>query len=105
MIRSMLFHMNRWVLKKQHLTVKSKGANILEVVNDIIGLHATDPLSPYLSLYARMKNFNRQELDECWEGKKLLGKVRFVRKTVYVLPKETIPAAFAAIRSMLVAEG
>ncbi len=94
--------MNRWGLKKQHLTAKSKGKNILEVVDDMIGLHATDPLSPYLSLYARLKHFNRQDLDEFWEGKKLLGKVRFVRKTVYVLPKENIPAAFAAIRSMLI---
>ncbi len=96
-----LFQMNRWVLNKQHLTEKSKGESILEVVDDIIGLHATDPLSPYLALYARMKDFKRQKLDEAWDGKKLLGKVRFVRKTVYVLPKKTIPAAFAAMRSML----
>lgn len=93
--------MNRWVLKKQHLTATSIGNNILHVINDIIGLHATDPLSPYLSLYARMRQFDRRDLDELWEENKLLGKVRFVRKTVYVLPKENLPIAFAAIRSML----
>jgi len=93
---------NRWVLKKQHLTCDSKAENVLQVVNDIVGLHATDPLSPYLSLYVRMGRFRREELDECREEKKCLGKVRFVRKTVYILPKENLPSAFSAIRSLLI---
>lgn len=90
------------MLKKQHLTSGSRGKEVLEVTQDIIGLHATEPLSPYLSLFARMRAFARKELEECWEVRKRLGKVRFVRKTVYLLPKESLPAAFAAIRGMLI---
>jgi hypothetical protein len=97
-----LTSMNHGVLKKQHLTTDSEGEDILEVVKDIIGLHATEPLSPYLSLFARMCDFKRSELEDRWEGKKLLGKVRFVRKTLYLLPKESLPAAFAATQSMLI---
>lgn len=89
------------VLCKQHLTDDSKISDIAEVVKDINGLHSTDPATPYLSLFSRTKNFTKDKLDEELYIKKTLGKIRCVRKTVYILPKEIIPIAFAATNKMV----
>ena len=88
---------NRFLLKKQHLSEDSKLDNILQIVKDIGGLHATSATTPYLSLYARMHNFLKQQLDDEIYTKRNLGKVRFVRTTMYLLPKEIIPVAFSAM--------
>lgn len=90
---------NWLALYKQHLTKQSRIQNIVKIVNDICGLHATGTKVPYLSLFARTANFSiREELDEALFVKRSLGKIRCMRKTLFILPKELIPMAFAATR-------
>lgn len=94
-------HLNYYVLCKQHLTEETSSSDVTTIVKDICGLHATSPTTPYISLHARKRNFNQKELDcELYE-KKALGKIRCVRKTVYILPREFIPAVFTATRNMV----
>lgn len=92
---------NTFVLKKHHLTEESKTGKILEVVRDIGGLHATLATTPYISLFLRLKSFKREDLDDALYTKRLLGKVRYARKTVYILPKERVTAAYWAMKSLL----
>ena len=97
-----LTQVNQFVLQKQHLTYETRSNDILRIVIDIGGLHSTGPTVPYLSLLSRTKKFTKDKLDEELYVKKNLGKIRYVRKTVYILPKEMIPPAFAATRKMIV---
>jgi hypothetical protein len=92
---------NAWLLHKQHLSDESKTENILQVARDIYGLHATSPTTPYVSLFARARDFTRDKLDEELYVKRTLGKIRCVRTTVHILPRETIPIAFAATRGIV----
>ena len=92
---------NRFRLHKQHLTDESQTEDIVQTVRDVYGLHATNPTAPYLSLYARARGFTRDKLDEELYVKRTLGKIRCVRTTVHVLPRETIPIAFAATKSIV----
>ncbi len=94
--------LSRWMLHKQRLHPRSSQDGILPVVDDIVALHATDSLSPYLSLLARLPGFEKQSLDGLLEKEKRLGKVRFVRKTVHVLTLPMLPVAFAAVKSLLI---
>jgi len=96
-----LRQVNRFVLEKHHLTDESKINHINQIVEDIGGLHATHPMSPYLSLFVRTRDFKREDLDEALYEERVLGKVRYARKTVYVIPKEWIPGVFSATRKML----
>jgi hypothetical protein len=96
-----LEQINHFCLGKQHLTQDAKIDDVVQIAKDTAGLHATCPTTPYLSLLSRSINFKREYLDEELYVKRTLGKVRSARKTVYVLPKEIIPVAFAAIRGML----
>ncbi len=92
---------NHLVLHKQHLTNDSKANDIIQIVRDMSGLHATSPTTPYLSLFARTRNFAKEQLDEELYIKRNLGKIRCMRKTVYVLSKEMIPIAYSATKKMV----
>lgn len=92
---------NHFVLHKQHLTEDSKTDNIINIIKDVGGLHATAPTVPYLSLFSRASDFTREKLDEELYVKRRLGKIRCVRKTVYIVPKDSLSTTFAATRRMI----
>jgi hypothetical protein len=86
-----LSRVNHFVLNKQHLTADSEGEDIVQIVKDVGGLHATSSTTPYLSLYVRRSQFVKDDLDVELYDKRTLGKVRCVRKTIYIQPKDRIP--------------
>jgi hypothetical protein len=92
---------NRYLAQRQHLAGESGATDIVQIARDIYGLHATNPTTPYMSLFARARDFTREKLDNELYVKRSLGKVRCVRTTVHVLPRETIPIAFAATKGMV----
>ncbi len=47
-----------------------------------------------------MRGFSRERLDEALFERKSLGRIRCMRNTVYILPLDLLPAAFAATRRM-----
>jgi len=93
---------NLFVLRKQHLLhdAGSEAGDIVRIARDIAGLHATSAATPYLSLFARMRDFEREQLGEELYTRRSLGKVRGVRGTVYIYPREMLPVAHAANRRM-----
>ena len=95
-----LIVVNNSLLRKQHLLDNSTD-DLAQIVRDIGGLHGTIPKTPYLSLFSRTKNFTKQQLDEELYTKRSLGRIRCVRKTVYILPKELLSTAFSATKSMV----
>ncbi len=92
--------MNKFVLGKQRLTGEKAEEPLVETVMAIGGLHATLPATPYLSLFARVEGFRREQLDEELYVARSLGKIRYVRTTVHVLPKVFVPTALAATRTL-----
>ena len=98
MMKVSLDEVNLFCLQKHHLTDDAKIDDIVQIAHDTGGLHATGSTTPYLSLFARTRDFARDDLDRELYVKKTLGKIRCVRATVYVLTKEMIPIAFSATR-------
>lgn len=96
-----LERVNRFVLQKQHLAGDSHIDDVVRIAKDICGLHGTGIKEPYLALFARARNFTREQLDEELFVRRTLGKVRCMRGTLYILPVEIIPVAFAATRTMV----
>jgi len=91
---------NHYVLKKQHLTADSKISDLVQIVMDIGGLHGTSAAGPYLSLFARARGFEKATFTKELSYRKTLARIRYVRNTVYILPKDFIPVAFAATSQM-----
>ncbi len=55
---------NHFVLNKLHLTDRSKIDDITQIAKDLVGLHATLPTTPYLSLFARTRKFTKEQFDK-----------------------------------------
>jgi hypothetical protein len=91
---------NAFLIRRQHLSPDTAGNDIVETVWDVDGLHATASTTPYLSLLARINGFRREDLENELYVKRTLGKIRYVRTTVYILPRDFVPTAFAATRAM-----
>jgi hypothetical protein len=96
MIEVDLNQVNRFILRKHHLKDDSKIDDILQITDDICGLHATSPTTPYLSLFARTHTFEKEYLEKELYINKSLGKIRCMRRTIFILPKAMIPIAYAA---------
>jgi hypothetical protein len=71
------------------------------VLDDLLGLHATVALSPYLQLRARMAAFHPDRLDALLEAGRA-AKVACMRRTLFIESAELVPLAFAATRRLTV---
>lgn len=91
----------QFVLRKQHLLEGFKAASVVQAVRDAVGLHATSITTPYLSLFARVKNFEREYLDRELYQRKSLGRVECMRGTLFIVPKETIPVVYRVYKGGL----
>jgi hypothetical protein len=90
-----LNQVNHFLLCKQHLSDNTKSENIVQIIKDIGGLHATSATTPYLSLFNRCINFSKDKLDKEIFVHCTLGRIRYVRKTIYLLPKDFLSTAFS----------
>jgi hypothetical protein len=93
-----IHQINRLILKKHHLSNNSKIDDILKISEDLCGLHGTGTIEPYLSLFVRMNNFKKEDLDTELYVKKTLGKIRGMRKTLFIETKELIPIVHNVIK-------
>lgn len=90
---------NLLILKKQYLTEDTKNDNILQITDDLCGLHATETIVPYLTLFARTVHFEKEDLDTHLFIEKNLGKIRGMRKTLFIETKKMIPIVHNSIKS------
>jgi hypothetical protein len=87
---------NDYVAHKQHLlpTSHSRGVEyngVVKVVRDIVALHATNAAGPYLSLWARLPEFQRQALQAALYERRELVRVICMRTTLHIIPSEELP--------------
>ncbi len=86
--------MTQFVLMKQHLLSGHKAADVLRATRDVVGLHATNSTTPYLSLFARVRNFEKKHFDiELYHTRNLV-RTECMRSTLFIVPKETIPILY-----------
>jgi len=93
-----LTQLNRFILRKQHLTEDSRIEDILQIAEDLCGLHATDTITPYLSLFSRVRNFSKKTLEKVLYKDRNLGRIRFMRNTLFLQTKPMIPIFYKATR-------
>ena len=87
---------NRYLAHKQHLLPASQLTNVVQITRDVVSLHATDATGPYLSLWARTRNFQRQSLEDALYSRRELSRVHCMRMTLHVVPSTDVPYFFQA---------
>lgn len=81
---------NRYLAHKQHLLPEARLADVLRVSRDLVGLHASGPAVPYLSLWARVHGFQRDMLDDALYESRTLAKVLCMRVTLHAVPSDEV---------------
>jgi hypothetical protein len=95
-VRSFSVEERRDRLAHRHLLAGAEDQTIVDVTHRLVGLHATDPATPYLSLWARMAGFRIADLDSALYEAKSVVKHLAMRRTLWVVKAGDLPAVQAA---------
>jgi Winged helix DNA-binding domain len=77
-------------LARRHFLAEPAGS-IDGVVADLVGLHATDPATPYLSLWARLPGFAVADLDADLYEHRAVVKHLAMRRTLWTVRADDLP--------------
>jgi hypothetical protein len=92
---------NAYLAHKQHLLPGSQLHDLVEVTRDIVALHATAATGPYVSLWARVRDFERAALDAALYDRRELARVLCMRTTLHVVLSSELPFFFQACAGYL----
>jgi hypothetical protein len=77
-------------LARRHF-LSRPAASVPDITADFVGLHATDPVTPYLSLWARLRGFTVSDLDDQLYQQRAVVKHLAMRRTLWVVRTEDLP--------------
>ena len=81
-------------LARRHaLAPQHRAADAQAATRAVTVLHATEPATPYLSLFARIGSFTRADLEDALFESRSLVKQLAMRRTLFVFPRDLLPAA------------
>jgi hypothetical protein len=95
-VRSFSVDERRARLARRHLLTEGADRTVADVTHPLVGLHATDPATPYLSLWARVAGFRVSDLDAALYEHKTVVKHLAMRRTLWVVKAGDLPAVQAA---------
>jgi Winged helix DNA-binding domain len=94
-MRRFTVEQRRCRLARRHF-LSAPGEAARDVVATVVGLHATDPATPYLSLWARVPGFAVADLDGLMYQRRTLVKHLAMRRTLWTMCVEDLPVIQAA---------
>ena len=77
--------------RRHHLATASKADDVVSVARDLVGLHATDPVSVFLSAAARLKKPSIARVEGALYEDRTLVRMLAMRRTLFVEPLELVP--------------
>jgi hypothetical protein len=76
----------------------------VEVAGDLVGLHATDPVSIYLAARARVAGLAPADVEAALYDERAVMRVLAMRRTMFVIPVELLPLLQAASSDAVAAD-
>jgi Winged helix DNA-binding domain len=83
-VRSFTVGERRARLARRHLLAHPSDTSAAAVAHRFMGLHATDPATPYLSLWARVPGFRVADLDAALYDERTVAKHLAMRRTLWI---------------------
>lgn len=81
-------------LARRHF-LSNPAASVIDTAGAFVGLHATDPSTPYLSLWARLPGFAADDLDGDLYERRAVLKHLAMRRTLWIVRAEDLPVVQA----------
>jgi hypothetical protein len=82
--------------RRHHLVSSSKVGDVATVARDLVGIHATDPVSVFLAAAARMKKPSVAAVEEALYVERSVLRMLAMRRTLFVEPLELVPVVQSA---------
>lgn len=95
-MRSFTLEERRARLGRRHLLAGAGDETVSATARRFVGLHGTDPATPYLSLWARADGFARPDLDDALYTSRSVVKFLAMRRTLWVVDTADVPAVQVA---------
>jgi hypothetical protein len=73
---------------RHHLAPSRRAGSVVEVANDLVGLHSSDPATVYLAAAARMRAGAVDAIERALYDERTLVRMLGMRRTMFVLPVE-----------------
>ncbi|KUI29446.1 hypothetical protein AU196_03675 [Mycobacterium sp. IS-1742] len=77
--------------RRHFLAGEGRAASLEAVVTAMVALHATDPATPYLTLWARVPGFGLGDLDAALYDRRTVVKHLAMRRTLWVVRSDELP--------------
>jgi hypothetical protein len=91
----------RRIGRRHHLVSEARFADPVAVADDLVGIHATDPVSVYLGFVARTTGLTRDALANVLYDDRALLKILGMRRTMFVVPVALAGVIHAAVTAAL----
>lgn len=82
--------------RRHRIAPDHRAADVVEATRSMVALHATDPVTVYLSAWARVDGMARTDLEQALYVDRSLVKHLAMRRTLFVFPTDTLDVAQAA---------
>jgi hypothetical protein len=89
--------------RRHHLAADSSAADVTQLAESLVGLHASDPSTVFLSARARVPRLSVADVDAALYDDGLLVKHLCMRRTLFVLPPTLLPVVQAACTGAVLA--
>jgi len=87
---------------RHHLAAQARAEHPVEVVRDLVCLHATDPASVMLAAVARLRSDWVEAVERALYEERSLVRMLGMRRTMFVVPVEMVPVVQASSTAALV---
>lgn len=81
---------------RHHLASNAQASSAVEVAQDLVGLHGTDPASVFLAAGARMRAGDPAIVERALYEERSLVRMLGMRRTMFVVPVDLAPVVQAA---------
>jgi hypothetical protein len=88
---------------RHRLAPGNRAENVVEAAKSVLCLHGTDPVSVYLSAWARVDGMGLSDMDDALYVDRSLVKHLAMRRTVFVFPREMLAFAQAGASNRVAA--
>jgi hypothetical protein len=88
---------------RHHLAPAAHAAGVVQVAEDLVGLHGTDPASVFLAAAARMRQPEVAAIERALYHDRVLLRMLGMRRTMFVVPVELAPIVQAACTNAIAA--
>lgn len=95
-MRSFTLEERRARLGRRHLLAVPGDETVSATARRFVGLHATDPATPYLTLWARLAGFGIDDLDDALYRSRTVVKHLAMRRTLWAVDSGDLPAVQVA---------